>query len=262
MSKKLIIPASLKQIEDYSKKIDGILVPLKDYSINFENTFTLDELDKMICNNKEVFVLMNKNFHHTELEGLKNTLEKLNDKKISGIFFYDLAIMNVKEKIKHPLIWAQEHLTTSDCSMNYWHSKGVYGTLLSNEITKEEIKEIRKNTQSTLFLITFGYIPIFTSKRHLVENYLKTFHLQSKNNYALEKENKKYIIHDDKYGTFVYTNHILDIREDVKDMKIDYEIYNANDINEEVFKKAMNDEQIENTDKGFFYTETIYKVKK
>jgi len=263
MGKTIIIPKSIKQIDDLSKSIDGVLLPLENYSVNFKQTFSFEQIDEILSKVTEVFILMNKNFHHDELESLKKTLEQLNSKKISGIFFYDLAIMNVKDKINHPLIWAQEHLTTSFLSINYWYDKGVMGTLVSNEITKEEIKEIKENTKSKLFLIVFGYVPIFTSKRHLVKNYLKTFHLKEKKEYFLEKENKKYPIIDSDHGSFVYTSHILDIREDVKDLHLDYEIYNANEIDEEQFKRVMiKKETIPFTDQGFFYKETIYKVKK
>ena len=262
MSKKLIIPTSLKQIEHLTNEVDGFLIPLKDYSVNFSSTFTLEELDEIIKHQKEVFILMNKNFYHTELEPLKETLQKLNTKKIDGIFFYDLAIMNVKEKIQFPLIWAEEHLTTSYHSIHYWEGKGIYGTLLSSEITKDEIIEIKEKTNSKLFVITLGYIPIFTSKRHLVKNYLKTFNLSEAKNYTIEKENKKYPIIDNSDGTFVYTSHILDIREDVKDLNLDYEIYNANEIDEQTFEDLIKNRKMENTNKGFLYTETIYKVKK
>ena len=102
----------------------------------------------------------------------------------------------------------------------------------------------------------YGYIPMFTSKRHLVDNYLETFNIKEKGN-KIYKEGKNYIINDEKNGTTVYTDYVLNIKENID---VDYYIYNSNMIDEEKFKQIL----INNTEKeetGFLHKETIYKVK-
>lgn len=263
MHKKIIIPKNIKQVQTLSPWIDGVLLPLRDYSMNYVDTYTLDEIDDFIENTKEVFILMNKNFHHDELQRVKDVCEQLNKKNIAGIFFYDLAIVHLKMQEKVPLIWDQEHLTTNYLTMNYWYEKGIDSVHISSEITKDEIIEIQNQTKNTLFMTVFGYVPIFTSQRNLVKNYINTFHLQTSKEYKIEKDGKKYPIIDQKEGTFVYHSHILDIREEIQDLKIDYWIYNANEIEESIFEEVIkNDKKIENSNLGFLYQETIYKVKK
>lgn len=67
----------------------------------------------------------------------------------------------------------------------------------------------------------FGYIPMFTSRRHLIQNYLDTFNLHSKNKNTIRKEGKSYPINDTNLGTTVYSNYILNA-VDIDFSNIDY----------------------------------------
>ena len=185
---------------------------------------------------------------------------------IDGIIFYDIAIVNLKQKLnlKTPLVWHQEHLTTNYGTVNYWYEKGITSAYLSSELTKREIDEIKKHTKAKIFINVFGYIPMFTSKRHLVQNYLDTFNLKTKNNNnKIIKEGKAYIINDTKEDTTVYSNYILNPKE--KDLTADYLVFNSNFIDNKDFKEVLiNYNKEENKfpkETGFLYKETIYKVK-
>ena len=172
-------------------------------------------------------------------------------------------------------MWSQEHLTTNYETMNFWNSYGVKYTYVSSDITLKEIEEIKKKSKCKLIVPIFGYIPIFTSKRHVVKNYLDNFNLKnnSKTNY-IEKENKLYPIVDNKEGTVVYSSHILNGYDEYKKLEdIDYFTLNSFNIESDKFinvlkmykEKKVKEEKIdklfENIDKGFLYKETIYKVK-
>ena len=251
MSKIAIIVKSVEEAKEIDA--DAYLLPLKDLSINYQNTFTIEEIKEIKKLNKEVFVFINKNIENSEIEILKETLIKLDKLDINGIIFYDIAVVELKEelKLKTNLVWHQEHLTTNYGTVNYWYSKGVKYSYLSSELTKREIEEIKKNTKSKLFVNVFGYIPIFTSKRHLVENYKQTFNLDEKGN-KIYKEGKYYNIEDTKNGTTVFSDYILNIKEKID---VDYLVYNTNLIKN--FKETLNSKE----ETGFLYKETIYKVK-
>ena len=47
----------------------------------------------------EIFVSLNKNFLNHEVEGLKDVLIRLNDIGISGVFFYDLVVLQLKKEL-------------------------------------------------------------------------------------------------------------------------------------------------------------------
>ena len=250
MSKIAVIPSNIKELKDV--KIDAYLLPIKDLSVNYPSTFTLEEIKKIKETKKEVFVFVNKNIQNNELDKLKETLIKLEELNLDGIIFYDIAVVQLKKELnlKTDLVWHQEHLTTNYATVNYWYKKGVKYAYLSSELTKREVEEIKKNTKAKIFVNVFGYIPIFTSKRHLLENYQATFQTKEKGT-KMYKEGKYYNIIDNQNGTFVYSDYILNVKEKIN---ADYLVYNMNQI--ENIEEALNKEET-----GFLYKETIYKVK-
>lgn len=285
--KKIVMVSNKKQIDSLVSKTDGFLLGLENYSVNFGCYFNLDEI-KLITSKypeKEIFISCNKNIHENELEGLKQVLNNLNDINIKGIYYYDACFVELKKEglIKHDLIWHQEHLTTNYKTVNFWTSLGVSGVCLSSEITLDEIKEIRNNTNSVIIIPIFGYIPMFVSKRKLVTSYLETFNIKSKDNiFSLKKEGHTYPITNTTDGVTVYSSNILNgLKESIEldKIKVDYILLNSFLIDDDVFLDVLDkynivdsenyeelekdiNSKIENTDTGFLYKETIYRVKK
>ena len=277
MSKIIIMPKSIEQIDKLINKIDGILIGLKDLSVNMPHYFSFFEIKEMIekYKNKEIFVALNKNMHNNDLEYLKEVLKELENKNIK-ILYYDIALINLKQELNLniELVFSEEHSVTNYATINYWNSMGANYAYLSNEITLEEILEIKEKSKSKLLVNVLGYIPIFVSERKLINNYLTYFNLDKSNNYYMEKEGKKYYIVENKSDTEVYSNYILNAIDEIKIYKeknIDYLVFNSFNIEENNFNKiienidAITSEEVEklltNTDKGFLYKETIYKVK-
>ena len=254
MGKKAVIISDLKQVYDIDKYVDAYLVPLDFFSINYTNTFSLDDVKWLKKFNKEIFVFINKNIHESELERLENLLKEIDKLQIDGIIFYDISIVKLKKELslKTDLVWHQEHLTTNYGAVNFWFNNGVKYSYLSSELTKREIDEIRSNTDALIFVNVFGYIPMFTSRRHLVDNYLDSFNIKDKGN-RIFKEGKFYNITDSDNGTVVYSNYILNA-----DVSADYLVYNSNFIDD--FKRVFEDNDFEK-ESGFLFKETIYKVK-
>ena len=266
--------SSLKQA---SLPCDGVIVGIKDLSVNMPAYFKVEDLKNI---DKEIFVCLNKNMHNSDLEYLEKTMLELNNYNIKGVIYYDLAILSIYKRIKpnYDLVWNQEHMTTNYDTINFYHKQGVEYAMVSNDITLRECMEIRNNTSSKLMITLFGYLPMFVSKRSLVKNYLKTFDLKddSKINY-IYKENKKYPITDDNVTT-VYTNFILNGLKEKLLLDYDYIILNSFMIDDDKFSKVLEIfntvdkdnidikeselcNMFDNLDKGFFYKETIYKVK-
>ena len=267
MSKVAVIINNIKEAKDIQDYIDAFLLPIENLSINYIHTFSLEKIKEIKKLNKEIFIIINKNIHNNELFLLKKTLKEIENLNINGIVFYDIALVNLKQKmhLKTPLVWNQEHLTTNYGTVNYWYNKGVEYAYLSSELTKREIDEIKNNAKAKLFVNVFGYIPMFTSKRHLVNNYLETFNLKSKNQNTIRKEGKIYPINDTNLGTTVYSNYILNA-VDIDFNKIDYLVFNSNLIDEKDFINVLKDYKEKHKNKfpketGFLYQETIYKVK-
>lgn len=266
MSKLMIIPSETN-LKDY-ECADAFLFGLDKLSINFPIEVTIEELKKIINQNKnkEIFVSLNKNMHNNDLEILKKALKELSKLKIKGIFFYDTAVYQLNIYNLN-LVWAQEHFLTNYQTANYWYKLGVNYGLVSSEITKEEINEIIKKSKMELIVPVFGYQSLFVSERHIINNYLNQFKLKKSTEYFLEKENKEYSIVD-KDLTVAYSPYILNGLEE--NFKSSYLLLNTYNIEKQDFlqvlqgyKEKNNDFEklFNNLDKGFFYKKTVYKVK-
>ena len=279
MSKKIIIPSNKEQITNLMNYVDGFIIGLKDMSVNLPTYFSLFEIKEISelvkKNNKELFVSLNKNMHNNDLKYLKEILLEFEKYHITAIIYYDVSIINLKQelKLKNDLVFSEEHAVTNYATINYWNNMGASYAYLSNEITLNEILDIHENSNSKLLVQVLGYVPIFVSERKLITNYKTYFNIVNKEKlYYIEKEDKKYPILEDKYSTQVYSNYILNAIDEIDKLKdIEYLVYNSFNINEELFDYIVKRENIKskdvdklfkNSDKGFLYKETIYKVKK
>ena len=242
MTKLITIPTkqNLSNIVEYS---DAILIGIDNLSVNVPDTYSIHEVEEIIkkYNQIEVFVALNKNMHKCDLDNLKDALIKLDKMNIAGIFYYDIAVLEYRNtlNLKVPLVWSQEHLTTNYATMNYWYNENVNYTYVSSEITLDEIIENRKNTKMKLIVPIFGYLPMFVSKRHLVENYLEYFNLDKKSSkYELEKDSKLYPVSIISNDTTIYSSHILNGLSELKVLEennIEYVTLNSYNIDTSKF---------------------------
>ena len=283
MSKILTIPSSLKEIEKTKTIVDGFIIGIKDMCVNTNFCIDIAELDLLNkLKDKDIFISLNKNMHNKDLETVKEILIKLNNYNIKGVLYYDVGVLNIYNKLdlNYDLVWSQEHLTTNYNTINYWNKMGAKYTYISSDITEEEIIKITEKSKSKLMVTLFGYLPMFVSKRHIVKNYLEYFKIddESSVNY-MEKEDKIYPIIDNKVGTQVYSNNILNGIKSSLNINVDYIILNSfgieldkfisviemfktvNNDNVEEYNKKINN-MFTNVDYGFLNTKTIYRVKK
>lgn len=273
--KLLIIPTSIN-IKKY-ENASAFLFGLKDFSYTTPISITLKNLKKIKQKtNKEIFVKIDKNIFNKDIENLKKTLLELEKLNINGIFFYDLSVLSLSKKLnlKTPLIWNQNFFVTNYKTCNHYEAQGVYGAVISSEITLQEILEIRKNTNFKLFVNIFGYQMMAFSKRKLITNYFKYLKKKNykRNNYIIEKD-KKFLIKETKEGTMILSDKILNglkYKNELEKSKIDYLILDQTMIKDKDFKKVLqaikNNKDINNiipnTDTLFLDKKTIYKVKR
>lgn len=275
---KIIVMSNTLNIKDTLNLVDGYIFGLKDYAVNFLNTYSIEELKEIVNllknNNKEVFISMNKNIHSKELDNLKEVLENIEKLNIDGILYADVCFVTLKEKmnLKTKIIWNNEHLTTNYATINFWKNHNIDGAFISSDITYNEINEIIDNVKIPLMVQVFGYLPMFVSDRNIIDNYMNYFSLEGKTkiNY-MKDENNTYPIIDNKIGTNVfsclplngYNEYIM-----LKD-KVGYLVFNNFNVKEfskvlEIFKNERGEEELNkiiNTSKHFLYKDTIYKVK-
>lgn len=283
MSKILTIPSNINEIEKTKTIVDGFIIGIKDMCVNTNFCIDISELDLLNkLKDKDIFISLNKNMHNKDLETVKEILIKLNNYNIKGVLYYDVGVLNIYNKLdlNYDLVWSQEHLTTNYNTINYWNKMGAKYSYISSDITEEEIIKITENSKSKLLVTLFGYLPMFVSKRHIVKNYLEYFKIddESSINY-IEKEDKTYPIIDNKVGTQVYSNNILNGIKSSLNINVDYVVLNSFQVELDKFInvielfKTVNKDNVEeynekinsmftNVDYGFLNTKTIYRVKK
>lgn len=276
MSKMLGMVNTL-EIDSTLSYLDGYIFGLKNYAVNFLNTYTLDELknvyQKLKENNKEMYVVINKNLHNEEMNELKTILKQIEEMNIDGIFYADNGFITLKKEmnLKTNLIWYQEHLGTSYTSINTYYDLGIYSAVISNDITFHEVKEIISNAKSKLYYLVFGYLPMFVSERHQVKNYERYFNLEGSTDYNyFICEDKKYPIIDNELGTFAFSEYpvcaydeYLEIKNDIpyvilSDLLIEPDVYQKI---VQGFKEEQDVTNIIKTSSNFLYKDTIYKIK-
>ena len=119
---KVLVELIDKDISEYSN-IGGVILCLKDYSVFNTVTYTKEEI-KDITNkysNLDIFVKIDKNIFNSEINDLKEILTYLSKLNIKGIFFYDLALLQIKKELNLDidLVWSQTHMVTNYKTCNY-----------------------------------------------------------------------------------------------------------------------------------------------
>ena len=266
MSNIYVIPDNEKDINKLlNKDIQGIILGVTSLSI-----YPLEQdIDKIIeikkNTEKKVYVIINKMIHNKDLSVVEDVLIKIKHSTIDGIIFCDVGVLNIIKKIgiDKELILSMEHQNASIESNNFYRKRGITGSIITNDITLQEVLDIKNNTSMNIFYTVYGYLPIFYSRRGLITNYLKYINKpNSSTKYYIYNDNLKYMIIEKDYGTIIYSPLINMINELDKLSNIDNLIidlsYN-NDIS--IIDKYLNKEHMSNTYTGFFDKKTIYKLR-
>ena len=281
---KLLVEVSNKD-NLYLDSIDGIILALDNYSVESIVSFSIDEIKKIKNNtSKEIFIKINKNLMNEDIEKVKDILIELDKIGITGVFFYDLAILELKRELglSIDLVWNQTHMVNNYKTCNYYNSRGVKYALLGKEITLDEIKDIISKSSITSMVEVISKPSVAFSKRKLITNYYKDLGKSSSNELIIHEKitDSNYHLIEDSNGTSFYldiiTNGTSVIKElfdnncqyiimrefgidDFKELVIDTKKYISNgcvDTDYVSKYKKLGDST------NFFFKKTIYKVKK
>jgi len=262
--KYLVIPRENTQLDEYQKRgADAFIFGIEKYSVNYPEV-SLESL-RQLSKNYSIWVALNKNIRNEELKDLETLLNQLSSFEIKGILFYDLAILHMvqRKKLKIPLVWHQTHMVTNYQTCNYYFNQGVSYGIVSNEITLEEILEIKKNTKMEMMVQVFGY-PVVSEKQK-ESFFIKETHAGTTILFG-KIINGANVLFDLLENDFSYA--ILDMRDLKEEVGIQIlELYTKIRESFSIFsqekKKQIIDQTIELVGDytNFFYKKTIYKVK-
>lgn len=284
--KKIVKINDKSNIEPYSSLCDGFIVGIKDFSVDFDSTLSLDEI-KMLTESykdKEIFVSINKNIINSELEDLEKVLLFLNKLPVK-VLFYDMSVIYLKNKNKLsiPLVWNQTHMVTNYNTCNYYYDRGCEYAFISGEITLDEILEIKNNTKSFLLVQIVGHQTMSYSRRRLLTNYYTSINKKYDGDLKnISEHGKKYLIKETKDGTLIKTSEIyngISVIPQLLSSNIDYVVIDESYINKNIIIESLNiidnvlnkrdieknileSKKLFGDNTSFLFKKTIYKVKK
>lgn len=281
---KLLIEPSTKN-NLYEETVDGIILPLKDYAVESIISFSLAEIKDIVKNSEcEIFIKINKNLLNEDIDELTNILKELDKLNITGIFFYDLAILELKKELdlKVDLVWNQTHMVNNYRTCDYYYNHGVKYALLGKEITLDEIIEIINKSKITSMVEVVSKPSVAFSKRKLVTNYYKDLGKEVNNDIVVKEKvtDTNYEFIEDSNGTSIFLDKITNGTSVIKDLYKagceyiifrEYGIDNFKDLVIDTKKyiedKCSDDKYISKYKKlgdstNFFFKKTIYRVKK
>ena len=131
MNNKILIYVDNKDyVSDYRKAgVSAFLFALKDYCVGYENTYTLDEIEKVDVSNK--YILINRLLDCNDVDNLKVILKDIDS--IKGIIYEDISVYRIVKELglDIELIFFQNHFATNSYSVNFWLDR-VDSLLISN----------------------------------------------------------------------------------------------------------------------------------
>ena len=271
--------------ENLKFNCDGLILAIKDYAVESNTYFTLDEIKNISDSfSGEIFVKLNKNLMNDDIPFVKDILVQLDKMNIIGVFFYDLAVLELKRELNLniDLVWNQTHMVNNYKTCNYYHSKGVKYALLGKEITLDEILEIIDLSDITSMVEVVSKPSVAFSKRKLVSNYYKDMGIDGSKEIIVNEKvsNLNFDIKEDSNGTVFFLDLITNgtsIIRDLYDNGCSYIIMREYGIDN--FRELVNDtmEYIKDScsdlsyvlkykklgdSTNFFFKKTIYRVKK
>lgn len=265
-------------LEYLDNGLDGIILPLENFSVDYFKYYSISDIrEYKNSTNKLLYVVINKMIFNNELDNLLTVLKDLETLKIDGVFFYDLAVLNLvrENSLNLNLIYNGTHMVTNSDTINLYYDLGVKGAYLSNEITKDEVINIRGNTKGDLFILLLGNPVVAMSRRSLLTSYFANKN-KSKNEIITIKEPKsgqEFLVKEDSNGTTFFYNRRLNLSnvyKELVDFSINYGIIEQGDYSSDEYKELINAfvnfdkqkiDELAGHNRGFLYRETIYKVK-
>ena len=220
---------------------DAVYLGGKKFSLrSFSNNFSDEELIKAIEyiheNSKKAYVTLNIFAHVYHLDEIKKFLKFLQSIKPDGIIISDLGVLSLANELAPdiPIHLSTQANTTNFYSINFLKQFNVKRFNLARELSFDEIKEIRDNTNAELEIFIHGAMCISYSGRCLLSAVLTN---RSANlgecthpcrwNFRLIEESRpgeKFDIQEDEYGSYVLNSKdlcLIDFLPDIIDANID-----------------------------------------
>lgn len=236
----------LSLLENYD--VYGWIVNVLGLSCYYDELYTLEEIEEIVevahKNKQKVYVNAKKIIHEKDIEDVTCLVKKLENFGVDYYFYGDLAFYEIAEElnITNKLIYQVVTYMTNKYDVEVM-LKDNNNVTLSTELSLEEMKEIVNNIEHPLYLHTFGYYPLFHSRRELISNYLiyRNREIDLKANYDIVEELRKshYPIEQNENGMVVYLDGAYNLSDELNSFNNGYCILLSKFMKLDDYKKVL-----------------------
>lgn len=122
--------------------------------------------------NKKVYVTVNIAMHNKEYEKIEDYLKELKKIHADAIIISDPAIIELAKQIGLPIHLSTQSSTLNKKAVKYYKEEGIERIVLARECTKEDIKDIKENSDIELEVFIHGAMCASFSGRCVLSNFL------------------------------------------------------------------------------------------
>ena len=209
--------AYLKELVNYG--IKGIITGSPAFSSRYKfDLHDLEDIDKE-CKalGLDLYISLDTMVEERDLTILNDYLEYIRTLNVKGIYYADLAVLEMAQAIKLDLdlIYDPGSIMTNSLDASFYIKEGNKAVVAARELTFEEVLKMAKTTKGHVDMQIFGYIKASTSKRKFLTNYFKhinkDFNPHNLPNLRIVEETRDYDmpIIENNFGTQIYNDYVL-----------------------------------------------------
>lgn len=158
---------------------DAVYIGGYNYSLRANaNNFSIDDIKEAVLFahslNKKVYITVNILFHNNDLNGLDEYLSTLSNLGVDAFIVSDMSVIKRINKLK---LKPEIHISTQESSTNkyafkFWENLNATRVVLGRECSKEDIIDIKNNTNLELEVFIHGAMCTSYSGRCVLSNYV------------------------------------------------------------------------------------------
>lgn len=158
---------------------DAVYIGGYNYSLRANaNNFSIDDIKEAVTFahnlNKKVYVTVNILFHNEDLNGLDEYLSTLSNLGVDAFIVSDMSVIKRINKLN---LKPEIHISTQESSTNkyafkFWENLNATRVVLGRECSKEDIIDIKNNTNLELEVFIHGAMCTSYSGRCVLSNYV------------------------------------------------------------------------------------------
>ena len=216
-------------------------------------------LDKAKAANKKLYAYLDAFIYDIMIPELEELLVYFNEIKLDGVIFNDLGINQIcfEKNLSLDLIYDPKALITNYEQFPFFKKNKIDTVVLANELKEKEVIECCQNKKDMkLAKQVSGYVFIMESRWQLITEFLKKNQINADLNdkkVYIKEETREFpsIIHQNEFGTHIYTGYVLSNMQYLKELNdagldfilIDGLLHSDEWLNKtiDVYSKAIND---------------------